>query len=1103
MFESFCAMFVGISLAVAAFIIAMVNRTDIRRLQHTIRNLVDRLEHEASKSESRKHVDQSARPPATSQTPPPPSAGEPHQPATPPVAPVTTPLEKAAVPKPQEVPSPAAPIEDCPSAAAQPASPPVGPEPALLKTTRDDIFDPARAPKKKVSLEEFLGARMAVWVGAITFAIAGGFFVKWGYDKQIITPAVSMSIAALFGMALIGGAQYLFDKMPRISTALAGAGTAVLFTTVWATVNMFDLFGPTIGFALMVMITIAAVFLSLRHGPFVALLGLLGGYLTPALMSVGSHNTGPLFAYLFLLEVGLLVLTQRRGWWGLSVMTLFAGMLWAAVWLIIYVPGDSTWVGLYLLGSAGAFVFTSVATGGGTPSLARSGLSWAGAVIALILMAWMTNVAGYTALEWTYLWLLSAGIMVLGRLDHRYYGMSWLAAAITLVMLATWRASQSHAGGAEAFRPMHFAVVTTCFGALFAGGGYAWLFGNRHTVRWACLSAVTGVAHLVLAYIVIGDGFTDASWTIACLILAAGYAVASWPVLKRRDIMPFGNECAAALVLACSTFIALAVPIALEKQWITVAWALLIPVTAEIERRLRVPALRTVAAILGGLVAVRLLLNPSVLTQYPVGDWPIFNWYLYGYGIPMLAFATAAWMFKRNHVDIAGNHQETRGVEEAEESSTGDHEQDKQDNAKAIELQKIISVDLLIEGLWSGAIAFCFALVSLEIRHFFHRQDMLEASLTFPEMGTFAIGWTAILFMLASMANKWMNDRLVKAAITTVAFITVAFYVMGPLTIGNPLLNDEPIGGVLIFNWLLYTYGIPAFICAAVAWQAIRQKNEALLNGAGICALLLGALMITLQVRFGFVAPVLSVGEPSLAEWATYLNVWLILGVIFLAAHRVWPLRPLRSSAYALGAVTLMFGVYALGIVANPLFNHVDVGRWMILNWLTYAYFLPGVIVALYALLNRRPETYTVAYLAGTIAVLLGFIYISLQVRQAYQGPFLDGSLFDGEVTGSAERYTYSVTWGVYGLLLLVGGIAFRFITLRWSSLAIMLIVVVKVFVFDTGDLEGLFRVFAYLGLGLSLMALGFLYQKFVFKQDHEEVREQATPDEDQSNGED
>ena len=73
------------------------------------------------------------------------------------------------------------------------------------------------------------------------------------------------------------------------------------------------------------------------------------------------------------------------------------------------------------------------------------------------------------------------------------------------------------------------------------------------------------------------------------------------------------------------------------------------------------------------------------------------------------------------------------------------------------------------------------------------------------------------------------------------------------------------------------------------------------------------------------------------------------------------------------------------------------------------------------------------------------------------------------------------MAWLVYALALLAGGIFFRKTALRYGSLAVLLITVLKVFLGDMGGLTGLYRVASFLGLGLCLVGIGYVYQRFVF----------------------
>jgi uncharacterized membrane protein len=68
--------------------------------------------------------------------------------------------------------------------------------------------------------------------------------------------------------------------------------------------------------------------------------------------------------------------------------------------------------------------------------------------------------------------------------------------------------------------------------------------------------------------------------------------------------------------------------------------------------------------------------------------------------------------------------------------------------------------------------------------------------------------------------------------------------------------------------------------------------------------------------------------------------------------------------------------------------------------------------------------------------------------------------------------------------VLLVAGIVQRSTLLRYASLAVLVLVVAKVFLIDMSGLTGLLRVASFLGLGVGLLALGFIYRRYVFADD-------------------
>ena len=163
--------------------------------------------------------------------------------------------------------------------------------------------------------EQRLGARGFVWLGGACVALAGAFLVKYSIDEGLLGPTTRVILGVLLGIALLVGADYMRRRSGTIGQALAAAGIADLYASLFAAVALYELLPPALAFVILAAVTFLAIALALRHGPFVWLVGLAGGFITPAIVSTGEPNPAVLFGYLYLLQLGALWLERQRGWW--------------------------------------------------------------------------------------------------------------------------------------------------------------------------------------------------------------------------------------------------------------------------------------------------------------------------------------------------------------------------------------------------------------------------------------------------------------------------------------------------------------------------------------------------------------------------------------------------------------------------------------------------------------------------------------------------------------------------------------------------------------------------------------------------------------------
>ena len=184
------------------------------------------------------------------------------------------------------------------------------------------------------------------------------FLVRYSIEEGYLSPEVRVILAALFGFALIGGAERVRSRDDRVAQALAAAGVAALYGSLFAAVALYDMISKVAAGGGAAALTAFAIGVSLRHGIFVAALAFVGGFVSPAIIGSETPNTPVLFGYLLAIAAGTLAVIRLRGWWPLGWGVLRASAIWTLLWMLS-LAGGLHWVGLFLVAVAGLFVWAT------------------------------------------------------------------------------------------------------------------------------------------------------------------------------------------------------------------------------------------------------------------------------------------------------------------------------------------------------------------------------------------------------------------------------------------------------------------------------------------------------------------------------------------------------------------------------------------------------------------------------------------------------------------------------------------------------------------------------------------------------------------------
>jgi uncharacterized membrane protein len=744
------------------------------------------------------------------------------------------------------------------------------PEPPFIRAAAA----PATEPSPR-GFEQRLGARGFVWLGGACVALAGAFLVKYSIDEGLLGPTTRVVLGILLGLALLVGADYMRRRSGTIGQALAAAGIADLYACLFAAVALYGLLPPALAFVILAGVTFLAIALALRHGPFVGLVGLAGGFITPAIVSTGEPNPAVLFGYLYLLQLGALWLERQRGWWYLPAIAIAGGLLWALIPVTVPPDADGTRIAAF---SAPIFLILVAGTALWLKSSARLGgllhpepddpAIWSnsrvvalatGLATSVLMLLWLA-VGGFVTIDWVFALILAAMGMAIGRFKPQHDLAGFAMASVPVLGLLFWNLGESGyvdmaLSGDSVVRYLWIACIVGAFG-LFGGFGLAW--GARAPERWSLLSALYGAAVLALAYWRLRYVDLLVPWSIICLILSAvhlGFTqrLHSWRFKELRYRRSFGIH-----ALACAGFLAAAVPLWVGREWLAVLWSMMLPLTVWISIKIDEPWLRR-----GLWVGAPAVMLAVLFSGFPAGDRPIFNWLAYGLGVPTLCFAAAAWLARR---------------------------------ASDLRLMLMLQGCTVILG---------FLLVTLEVRHLFHGGAFRDAEFGFTEAGTLILLWG-----LMALATWRLAERRGEARLRWLAYGLAIIAALGEVglvwLISNPMLVPIPIAGVAFFNTALYVFGSGFALFLAMAYVLRRSKldlphRQVPVTLAVVIALINGFLGISALNRHLFRGEMIQFdmfsGAIGDGELYGYSVAWLLYGVLIMVLA-VWrQLPPLRHAA--------------------------------------------------------------------------------------------------------------------------------------------------------------------------------------------------------------
>jgi uncharacterized membrane protein len=872
-----------------------------------------------------------------------------------------------------------------------------------------------------INWEQFMGVKLFAWLGGLALFLGVGLFLKYSFDKGLISPPVRVSMGLILGAALlVGGLRISREKYAVTMQALTSAGILILYADIFAACSFYHFISAPLAFGLMALVTATAFLLSVRlDAQAVAVLGLLGGFLTPPLLSTGEDRPVALFTYLGLLDVGLIAVALRKRWSHLALLAALATVAMQFGWVGKFFEAYKVPVAMAIF-TGFSFLFVLAFLYANRKGEAERMLSAA----AIMMPA--------SALAFAFYLLL-----------HPYPSVGSNPSLLFIFVFAADLALLFPAALRKELRPLNLWAGAACFLLLMT-----W------TLRFLKPELL--------------------NWGLAFYLLFALIHSVSPVILEKR--LPSGRPVWwAHLFVVAALLLSIMVLFKISNVAMTLWVAMfLLDVLAIVLAAVTASVLAVLGVLTLTALATALWLSkiPAALTGLPQMLFLIGGFAVFFFVAGMFALKKKAPDASREPSEPSGPREGFPGPLLRLQAKAGEAlipalsavlpfflltlvvvRLPLADPSPAFGLAALMTILLLslvrIPSAQWVSLAGLAGVVLLEGAWYLLRFDPSRATVPL----IWLIGFYAVFglfpFLFWKQAKKSVVPWLVAALAGPAQFFLI--YKIASAAFANPYMGLIP---------------------AAFALPSVASLIRILRFFPAEAACRTPALALFGGVTLFFITLIFPIQLDR--EWITI--GWALEGAALLwLLHRV-PHEGLK----VLGVALLLTSFIRLAL--NPAVLHYHPrSDTPILNWYLYAYGVVSACLFMGARWLAPPRnflrTVNVVPILNGLGAVLAFLLVNIEIADY----FSTGRTLTFEFSGNLARdMTYSLAWAIFAFVVLFIGIRGQLRGARYGGMGLLCLTVLKIFLHDLWSLGGLYRIGSFIGLALVLIPVSLLYQRFL-----------------------
>jgi len=210
--------------------------------------------------------------------------------------------------------------------------------------------DFSTASSKPLSIENFIGLKLMHLVGIVVLVIGISIGVKYAIDKELISETVRILLAYAAGILLFVFSVRLKKKYQFFSAILFSGSMASIYFTTYAAFVYYQFFPAIVAFLLMVALTVYTAITAISYDrKEIAIIGMIGAYGIPFLISANTERVELFFSYILLINMGVVFLSFKKGWKLMRQLALVITWMLFIGWGLLRYNDSQQWIAIVFM----------------------------------------------------------------------------------------------------------------------------------------------------------------------------------------------------------------------------------------------------------------------------------------------------------------------------------------------------------------------------------------------------------------------------------------------------------------------------------------------------------------------------------------------------------------------------------------------------------------------------------------------------------------------------------------------------------------------------------------------------------------------------------